>query len=247
MHFANPELLWLFALLPLAALRAWGAARRRRREWSALRCSGRPPSDGSVFWLIAASCVIVALARPQWGSSAQGALPSGRDVVLAIDVSRSMAVKDAVPDRLGVAIEAAQSLLSALGSAPGDRAAVVAFAGRGVRRCPLTESLGAVSEVLHSLRPGSVRPGGTDLGAALEAARAAFDDQDRSGGRAIILFSDGEDHRERWQGIVERLREEGVVVHCVAIGDADQGHPIPEANGGDLTYQGETVASKPRR
>ena len=80
-----------------------------------------------------------------------------------------------MPNRLAVAVEAAESLVDALAREPANRAAVVAFAGRGVLRCPLTENLGAVLDALHRLRPGAVRPGGTDLGAALDAALEAVD------------------------------------------------------------------------
>ena len=118
--------------------------------------------------------------------------------MLLVDDSRSMAAEDAVPDRLGLAVEAASSLVRALAREPGNRVAVVAFAGRGVLRCPLTENLGAVSDTLHTLRPGDVRPGGTDLGAGLTAALEAFGNREQepeqAGGRTIVVFSDGEDH-----------------------------------------------------
>ena len=96
------------------------------------------------------------------GSAARGRIPApplppGRDVVLLVDDSRSMAAEDAVPDRLGVAVEAASSLV-ARSRQPGNRVAVVAFAGRGVLRCPLTEDLGAVATPCeHSGRAMSAR------------------------------------------------------------------------------------------
>ena len=103
-------------------------------------------------------CLIVALGQPRWGRLAGAALAPGHDVVLMVDVSRSMAAEDAVPNRLGVAIEDAESLVTALARGPANRAAVVAFAGRGVLRCPLTENLGAVLDALHRLRPGRCGP-----------------------------------------------------------------------------------------
>ena len=123
--------------------------------------------------------------------------------------------------------------------------AVVAFAGRGVVRCPLTENLGAVLDALHRLRPGAVRPGGTDLGAALDAAREAFGPEEHAEGRAIVVFSDGEDHLDRWSSRLDRLRQEDIVVHAVAIGDADQGHPVPTGKTAQpLLYHGEPVLSR---
>ena len=156
-----------------------------------------------------------------------------------------MGVEDAVPNRLAVAVEGAESLVNALAREPSNRAAVVAFAGRGVLRCPLTENLGAVLDALHRLRPGGVRPGGTDLGSALDTAREAFGTQEHAEGRAIVIFSDGEDHPDRWSSRVDRLRDEDIVVHAVAIGDAGQGHPVPDGKASQpLLYHDKPVLSR---
>ncbi|HEV3165489.1 MAG TPA: VWA domain-containing protein [Isosphaeraceae bacterium] len=243
--FARPE--WLWGLLAAPALVAWVASgrRRRARDWLRLGQTGKPRGDAAWGWLAAIVCLILALAQPRWGQIAGGGLPPGHDVVLLLDVSRSMAAQDAIPNRLGVASEAAESLVAALGKAEGSRAAVVAFAGRGAVRCPLTENMGAVVSALHTLRPGQILPGGTDLGAALETALDAFDEEDHTEGRSIILLSDGEDHAGTWNEFVPRLKAAGIVVHSVAIGDADRAHPVPSGVGSEpLTYQGEPVASR---
>ena len=171
-------------------------------------------------------------------------------MVLLVDDSRSMAAEDAVPDRLGVAVEAASSLVGALARQPGNRVAVVAFAGRGVLRCPLTENLGAVNDTLRTLRPGDVRPGGTDLGAGLTVALEAFGNREQepeqAGGRTVVVFSDGEDHVGSSAAAALRLREAGIVVHAVAVGDAEHGHPVPLASrGGEpSSYNGAPVLSR---
>ncbi|MFI5458549.1 MAG: VWA domain-containing protein [Isosphaerales bacterium] len=245
MNFAHPELLWLLTLvLPLLAWAIRGR-RLRRGGWRSLAQRGRAPRDGTLRMVGCATCVIVALAQPRWGRLAALPLPPGHDVVLMVDVSRSMAAEDAVPTRLAVAVEAAESLVNALAREPANRAAVVAFAGRGVLRCPLTENLGAVLDALHRLRPGAVRPGGTDLGAALDAALEAVATDEHAQGRAVVVFSDGEDHADRWSSRLERLRQEDVVVHAVAIGDPDQGHPVPvEKTAQPLMYHGKQVLSQ---
>ena len=162
-----------------------------------------------------------------------------------IDTSRSMAAEDAVPNRLSVAIESAESLVNALTPEAANRAAVVAFAGRGVLRCPLTENLGAVVDVLRKLRVGTVQPGGTDLGAGLDAALEAFGPQEHAEGRSIVIFSDGEDLAEHWRSRVDRLVRVGVIVHVVAIGDAEQGHQVPTGHPDQpLTFEGKKVLSK---
>ncbi|CAN5707830.1 hypothetical protein BH23PLA1_BH23PLA1_33020 [soil metagenome] len=251
MEFARGEWLWLNLLLPLLALLVSLTRRRRVRNWSVLGQPGRPPGDGGWAWLLAMGLLILALGQPRWGRLPGSELPPGHDVVLLIDVSRSMAAEDAVPDRLGAAVESAERLVEALGRGEGNRAAVVAFAGRGVVRCPLTSNLGAVVETLKTLRAGEVRPGGTDLGAAIDTAIAAFDTEERAEGRTIVLFSDGEDHVRAWNARLARLQADGIILHAVALGDPEQGHPLPvPTRRGEtksiryLTHQGEVVRSK---
>ncbi len=110
-----------------------------------------------MWWLLAIACLILAVAQPRWGRLGPAPAP-GHDVVFLVDVSRSMGAEDAVPSRLGVALEYAEKLVDALGTGPDNRAAVVAFAGRGILRCPLTENLGAVIGALRRLRPEPYSP-----------------------------------------------------------------------------------------
>ena len=226
--FGHPDRLWIaLALLPWALLVARGS-QSRERDWARLGLPGRPRNDGSWSWLWATGLLILALAQPRWGRSGGQDSPPGHDLVLLVDASRSMAAEDAVPDRMGVAIESGVGLLRALRADPGNRAAVVAFAGRGVVRCPLTGDLDAAIDALRAIQPGEVQPGGTDLGAGLEAALAAFDEEDHAEGRAIVILSDGEDHAGRWTIALGQLRAEGIVVHSIAIGDPDRDHAIPD-------------------
>ncbi len=245
MDLSHPEWLWL--LLPWLLTLAWSIRGRRRREthWKALGQGGRPPGDGALGGMIATFLLIVALTQPRWGRDPESALPPGRDVVLLVDVSRSMGAEDAVPSRLGVAIESARGLIEAMAREEGDRVAVVAFAGAGVVRCGLTENLGAASEVVRRLRVGTVQPGGTDLGASLGVALGAFDDRDRAEGRMVVIFTDGEDHPGSWRDLVGPLRDAGVIVNAVAVGDPEKGQPVPSGEGGTvMSYQGQPVVSK---
>jgi Ca-activated chloride channel homolog len=247
MNFAHPERLWLLTLLLPLLIWTIRGRWRRRKSWQALAQRGRPSRDGTPGIAASIACLIIALAQPRWGNLPAGALPPGHDLVFMIDVSRSMGAEDAVPNRLAVALELAEGLVRRLGQDPSNRAAVVAFAGRGVLRCPLTENLGAVLDAIRRLQPGSVKPDGTDLGAALDAAieALAVDPREHAQGRAVIVFSDGEDHADRWSSRLERLRQQDIVVHAVAIGDADQGHPVPaDKTAQPLLFEGKKVLSK---
>jgi Ca-activated chloride channel family protein len=245
LSFAHPELLWLFMIMPGLIVWAIRGRYQRTRDWRALAQRGRPPRDGTLGIVVSVALITFALAQPRWGRLAAPALPPGHDIVLLIDVSKSMGVEDAVPNRLAVAVEAAESMVNALAGEAANRAAVVAFAGRGVLRCPLTENLGAVLDALHRLRPGLVRPGGTDLGAGLDAARDALGPEEHAEGRAIVVFSDGEDHLDRWGSRLDRLRQEDIVVHAIAIGDPEERHPVPDGKAAQpMIYRGEPVLSR---
>ncbi len=239
--------IWLWLLIPWMLVLAWASRGRRRRalHWKAMGQGGRPPGDGAFGGLLAALLLIIALAQPRWGRDPESALPAGRDVVLLIDVSRSMGAEDAVPNRLEVAKESARGLIEAMAKEEGDRVAVVAFAGAGAVRCGLTENLGAAREIVRRLRVGTVQPGGTDLAAALGVAVGAFDDRDRAEGRMVVVFTDGEDHPGGWRELVGPLHDVGVIVNAVAIGDPEKGQPVPSGDGPTvMSYGGQPVVSK---
>ena len=247
MDFLHPERLWLLLGLPPLLLWTRRASRLREAGWRTLGRWGSAPGDRSPAVLLAVTLAVLALARPRIGLAPEEPIGPGQDVILAFDVSRSMAAEDATPDRLGLAVETAKGLLDVLARDPANRAGVVAFAGRGSLRCPLTQNMGAVLDAASRLRPGEVRPGGTDLGAALDASLDAFDpgDEESGEGRTVVLFSDGEDHEGRWEAALERAIARGVVVHTIALGDAESGAPVPSGSPGEpLVREGRPVVSR---
>lgn len=249
MMFRHPSWLGLVALAVFAlVLLEARLARRRRREWSALGVSRRLPRSGGFAWIAALALLGVALAGPLGRQQPSlTAAAAGPDVVLLVDVSRSMAAEDAVPNRMGLAVRAAERIVEQIGRQAAGRVGVVAFAGRGVPRCPLTENLGAAFDVLHALRPGDIQPGGSDLGAAFRAALDEFDSES-NGGRVIVALTDGEDHGGSWRDAIAEAERAGVVIDAVAIGDAEKGHPVPVLNAAgersELTFEGTPVRTR---
>jgi Ca-activated chloride channel family protein len=177
----------------------------------------------------ALALAILALARPQWGAKIEPVTRIGIDVVLAVDTSLSMSAEDLAPSRLGHVRHAIESLLDRL---TGDRVALVQFAGRATQLVPLTVDHAAVQLFLDAADVGSVQAAGTSLGEALRVARAAFGPDDPTAerrGRAIVLWSDGEDHEGELDPVVEELAREGIAVYAVGVGTVG-GSPIPLRN-----------------
>jgi Ca-activated chloride channel family protein len=164
---------------------------------------------------------LAALLEPAWGES--GALEArGSDVVVCLDVSRSMLATDEEPTRLERAREEIRALAAA---ARGDRLALVAFAGEARLVVPLTRDGEALAALADAADPLSVARGGSDLGAALDAALAALD-AGSGDAAAIVLLTDGEDHGGGGLSAAERCRARGVPVHAVGLGSA-RGSKIP--------------------
>jgi Ca-activated chloride channel family protein len=141
------------------------------------------------FALVGLALAIVALARPQWGFTWEESKRKGRDVIVAIDTSRSMLADDVKPNRLMRAKLAAQTLI---GELSGDRVGVVAFAGTAFLQAPLTVDYVAALNALKELDTEIIPQGGTNLEGALRAAVDAFG-KGESENRALIVISDGEE------------------------------------------------------
>ena len=246
MNWAAPAYAWL-VLLGIPAVLLVGVAASRRRQ--ALRkLTGRAVGPPAYFWsaflppALAFLLVAAALCRPQWGQVTLPQQSSGLDILVALDVSRSMLADDLRPTRLAAAKAAVAGLLSRL---QGDRVGLVAFAGSAFLVCPLTSDYGTFAAVLEETGSDTIPLGGTALGGALVEARRAFGATDGRG-KFLIVISDGEDHGGDVAAAAQALRDAGVTVHSVAVG-TPAGGLIPLSGGEFLkNRQGALVKSRVR-
>lgn len=230
MSFGRPELLWLAAALPVAALLLLALWRGRRVRVAAalgdaalverLGLAGVRawPVGRSALLALAAAALGLAAAQPQWGLEQVQGKSQVRNVVLALDVSRSMLARDVEPSRLERERILTRRILREM---PGDRVGLVAFAGRAYILSPLTVDHGALQLFVDALDPDIVSYGGSALSAAVrQATDLVRGERPNSGDRAVVLVSDGEalEQSEAVQQAAERARDMGVTVFTVGVG-----------------------------
>ena len=244
MRFVNPIFLILTAIVPVAGL--WWAFLRARREKALQKITLAVPKSsvsGLQMGLVIAGLVLslFAAARPQWGRVTEKTVERSRNVVVAIDVSRSMLAQDVRPNRLERAKADVADLIDSL---DGDRCALVAFRRTGVVICPLTTDHGYLRSALEQLTPESAPRGETDLGSAIRAALDALDPA-ADDHNAIILISDGGDLRGEALANAEIAKKRRIPIFTVGIGDPKHGAAIPSEDGrGEQKYQGQSVKVK---
>ena len=250
--FAEPAMLLPGLLLAAAAAGALVFAVRRRTARSAALVSpalaakaglaplGGFPATGAVLTLLVVLGLGGALARPRWGRTAETARRRGADVVFVLDTSASMRAADVSPSRFVLARQAAQSLLSRLGS---DRAALVACEGEAQALVPLTLDAAAVGLFLDAMEPGMGAKPGTSLASGLAAAADLFP-AGSAGGRNAVVFSDGEDLEGGVDAAIARAKAEGITVHAVFVGaPGGSGAPVPEVDAAGRTSGFKSDAS----
>ena len=232
--FAHPLWLLLPLAVPLAALIAWYQGARRGGKLDALvpgrlRARLLPPAGHAagtarLAWRFVLLALLgAALARPQWGEESVTEMSTARDIVLAIDTSRSMLATDAPPNRLERAKLACLDLLKAL---PSDRFAVLGFAGSAFPLAPLTTDHDAIRETIMGIDTETLPVGGTDLAAAVQMSMEAFGESGPRR-RALVLLSDGEDLEDRLDGVAAKAKEKGIFIFAFAIG-TERGTMIPD-------------------
>ncbi|MCA8943290.1 MAG: VWA domain-containing protein [Planctomycetes bacterium] len=229
---------WL-CLAPLT----WVVVRRlRRSRRDALRLALGPRAEAltdsvddgrrlraEVIAIVALLTVSVALMRPAWGEPEAIGVPRGADIVVCLDVSRSMLARDSVPDRLTAAKQAIDDLA---GLVRNGRLGLVTFAGEARLRIPLTRDLAAFRPLAALAGPASVRTAGTDIGAALETASRALEPDAKHA--TVVLLTDGEDHGGSGLAAAERLATTGVVIHTIGFGSELGARIAPSAGGDDV-------------
>ena len=204
---------------------------------------------------LAAVFCFIALARPQWGEREEERKTNGLDIFIAVDVSNSMEAEDVVPSRL----KKVKYILKLLTERTrGDRLGLVAFAGNAQVVSPLTNDMGYFREMVEALSPEMVANQGTDIGAALVTSLQALNrgaeelgtsDSESTGSRIILLVTDGEDHEENIESVLDQLKKTGTTLYAFGVG-TEKGGPIPvrDPNGMIVGYKrdkkGETVVTR---
>jgi Ca-activated chloride channel family protein len=235
MSFLDPQqLYWLLTLPALVGLKAWADWRAQRVQAAFAAPRLRPVLVTGVSlarsWaifalqLLAFACFILALARPWWDEDKVVQQESGRNVIIAIDTSRSMLANDVVPDRLTRAKLAAQDLMPFLKD---DRVGLIAFAGNAYLQAPLTTDHDAVVEAIQSLDFTSVPRGGSQLDRALRLAVETFE-KSPARNHGLILFSDGGEPADYdTKSYAQQAAKKNVLVLTVGVG-TPEGSLIPD-------------------
>ena len=242
---------WLWALPVLLALVWWDFRDSGKRSVQLMfphisRIQGgrmvQPTQRGrrwAIWFWVGLFWVVVALARPQWGKIDAVVQERSREVLIALDLSRSMLAQDVSPDRL----ERAKLLtLSLLDSLKGERVGLVVFAGTAFLQCPMSNDTEVMREMLPSLTPSYLPQGGTDYPAMLQAVLDAFPKSSQSD-RFLVVLSDGESHSDQWRAVAGQLRQAGVRAVTLGVGTSEGGL-IPSDQGFVKDERGAAVLSK---
>ena len=234
MTFAHPAVLLPLLLLPAGAALALRAERRRRgalerfgdpallAELSAIPLTRRRLLRHGLR-LAALGALIVAAARPQTGQRPAIIARAGRDVLVLLDLSRSMNVADAGGTRLARAKRLADSIASA---SPGDRFGLIVFGGSAFVQLPLTGDHDAFHRFLDAGSTDDIGDPSTDVSAALAAAAKVFEHEGEPDARAALLISDGESGDGDVGAALPRLLRESVPLFAIGVGSVPGG-PVP--------------------
>ncbi len=228
--FARPAawpLLLLAPMVAFASIRAARSAALRRARALGPRAHEAHAKLHALLPAAAIACAALAAMEPVLGAGARAIGRADADVVVLLDVSRSMLARDTEPDRREAARAAILALADRVRESPGDRLGLVVFAGEARLVTPLTRDVASFAELVRSVGVESITRGGTDVGAAIDAGLAAVAADFKSA--AIVLVTDGEDLAASGRAAADRARARGIAVHCVGIGSASGSKVVLEA------------------
>ncbi len=254
-RIADPRQLWLLWLVPaLAAFFVYVARSRRLRlarfasatllPRLTARLSPARRALRAALVLLAVTALVLALAGLQVGYRWEEVKRRGVDLVVTLDVSDSMLVRDAeAAGNLTRLERAKREIVDLLALLQGDRIGLVAFAGTAFVECPLTLDYSAAELFLGSIDTDLIPVKGTALGAAIRTSLKAFEGAPE-GSRAILLITDGEDHTGEALAAAEEAKQAGVKIFTIGIG-RDEGSPIPSPDGSfRRDRRGELILSR---
>ena len=182
--------------------------------------------------MLALVCLLIAAARPQFGSKLETVKKEGIEVMVCLDISNSMLAEDIQPNRL----ERAKRMLSRLvDNLDNDQVGLIVFAGEAYTQLPITNDFVSAKMFLQSIDPRMVSLQGTAIGAAINLAVRSFTPNEASE-KAIVLITDGENHEDDAQGAAANALAKGIHTHVIGIGST-QGALVPDDSGRPGSYR----------
>ena len=256
MTFGAPQYLYALAALPALMLFlrwAWG------RRTAALRLIGDAAIVGRLgletgrlvrgvrlaLWFVGVALLIVGLGRPQWGSDIEIVEQGGVQVMVALDISRSMLAQDLKPTRLDRAKLEISDLISRL---EGDEVGIVLFSGASFIQFPLTSDHATARTYLNHASPNAITRQGTVIAEAIETAMAGFSTE-RDTQKIIIIMTDGENHEGDPVTAARQAAGQGAVIYTVGFGSPEGGAVPGNDERGNITgyrqdAQGQVILSR---
>ena len=247
-RFENPIYLWLLLIIPILIIlkiMMWYVQRKKLSRIGNPTLLKEIMPDVSRFrpWvqflllITALSSLILALARPQFGSKISHEKRNGIEAIIALDISNSMLAQDVQPSRLDKSKLMIENLIN---SFINDKIGLVVFAGEAYVQLPITSDYVSAKMFLSDITPSLISAQGTDIARAIRVSLSSFTQQ-KGVGKAIILITDGEDNEGGALEAVKEAKEKGVNVFILGVGDS-KGAPIPLGNGEYLKdNHGQTV------
>lgn len=251
-QFQHIYYLYAFAIVPLLAVLFIAAVYWRKAKLKKLgderlvseQIRGYIAGRSTFKFILLAgalSAMIIGWANLRAGDRSEKVERKGIDVIIALDVSKSMLAQDIQPDRL---TRAKQLIMRMTDKMQNDRVALIVFAGKSYLQVPLTIDYSAVKMLLQNVSPDMVPTQGTVISEAIELGMNTFTKNERKY-KSLIIISDGEDHDE---AAIEKTREAadaGIIVHTVGIG-SPQGTTLydPETRSVKLDENGQPVISR---
>ena len=243
MSFLHPGWLLLSLIIPMILLGAILAYRSRGKAWRQLvaprlqkQLVREAPQTrrwiSLSLGLLACLLLITVLARPYQGKTITKEAINTRNIIIAIDTSRSMLVNDGSPDRMTSAQAMALEMLQIF---PNDRIGIIAFSGKALLLAPLTIDHGSIRETIAQLDTDVIPAGGSSLAEATQVASETFKKINHHS-NALIIISDGEDHSKAIQNATYDIRDGNFAVSAITVGTT-AGGMIPDPSQPDGQYR----------
>jgi Ca-activated chloride channel homolog len=181
----------------------------------------------SILLIVGVNALFLALLQPQWGKKDEVIEQEGRELFIALDISRSMLASDVKPHRLAFAKSKIKKLVKLLHA---ERVGLLVFSGDALVQCPLTKDTAAFNLFLDSVDAESISSGTTAIAQALHTILKMFAGMPTRKNKIVVLFTDGEDFSSNLSKVKEAAKKEHVHIFTYGIGTAE-GAPVPLLDG----------------